>query len=63
MVKSGPDSAFWIRFISMSAQFVHDLVNAHLLSVQYVASQDTAAYALTKGLGATHTGRQGVSSV
>eukprot|EP00975_Prorocentrum_lima_P062312 12884971-Prorocentrum_lima.AAC.1 len=37
----------------MRAHFVHDLVNASLLTVQYVATKDNAANALTKGLGAT----------
>eukprot|EP00975_Prorocentrum_lima_P014705 3117994-Prorocentrum_lima.AAC.1 len=53
MVKPGPDSALRTRCISMRAHVVHDLVNANLPSVQYVASQDNAAYALTKGLAAT----------
>eukprot|EP00975_Prorocentrum_lima_P022719 4784572-Prorocentrum_lima.AAC.1 len=35
------------------AHAVPDLVKGHLLSVQYVASQDNAADALTTGLGAT----------
>eukprot|EP00975_Prorocentrum_lima_P056891 11937272-Prorocentrum_lima.AAC.1 len=53
MVQSGPDSAFRTRFIPIRAYLVHDLVNAHRLSVQYVASEDNAADALTRGLGAT----------
>eukprot|EP00975_Prorocentrum_lima_P033403 7004265-Prorocentrum_lima.AAC.1 len=37
----------------MRAHVVHDLVNANLLNVLYVASQDNAADAVTKGWGAT----------
>eukprot|EP00975_Prorocentrum_lima_P006273 1351447-Prorocentrum_lima.AAC.1 len=47
-----PDSAFGTRFTSMRAHFVHDLVNADLLTVQ-LATQDNAADALPKGSGAT----------
>eukprot|EP00975_Prorocentrum_lima_P016087 3417729-Prorocentrum_lima.AAC.1 len=49
----GPDSSPWTRFRSTRANSVHDLVKANQLSVQYVASQDNAADALTKGSGAT----------
>eukprot|EP00975_Prorocentrum_lima_P065652 12904649-Prorocentrum_lima.AAC.1 len=37
----------------MRAHCVHDRVNASLLTVHYVATQDNAANALAKGLGAT----------
>eukprot|EP00975_Prorocentrum_lima_P050896 10663873-Prorocentrum_lima.AAC.1 len=53
MVKSGPDSAFRARLISRRAHFVPDLVNANLLTVRHVATQDNVADVLTKGLGAT----------
>eukprot|EP00975_Prorocentrum_lima_P033120 6949288-Prorocentrum_lima.AAC.1 len=36
----------------MRAHIVHDLVSAHLICAQHVASQDNAADALTKGSGA-----------
>eukprot|EP00975_Prorocentrum_lima_P029855 6263830-Prorocentrum_lima.AAC.1 len=53
MARSGTDPSFRTRFRSMRAHFVHDLATVHLLSVQYVASQDNPADALTKGLGAS----------
>eukprot|EP00975_Prorocentrum_lima_P037205 7829761-Prorocentrum_lima.AAC.1 len=60
MVTPGPDPSCSTRFIWVRAHVVHYLVNAHLLSAQYVASQDNAVDALTKGLGATTHRKEGL---
>eukprot|EP00975_Prorocentrum_lima_P014518 3079513-Prorocentrum_lima.AAC.1 len=51
MVRAGPDSSFRTRFVSRRSNFVHGLIRAEGLTVEYVASDDNAADALTKGLG------------
>eukprot|EP00975_Prorocentrum_lima_P015493 3282731-Prorocentrum_lima.AAC.1 len=39
-----------IRDSSMRAHFIHDLIAANLMNIEYAPSQENPAYALTKGL-------------
>ena len=50
MVQQGPNAVFKTRFISMRGHFIHDLMGAGLVTVEYVPSQENPADALTKGL-------------
>ncbi len=50
LVQKGPDAAFKTRFISMRGHFIHDMMGAGLVTVEYVPSQENPADALTKGL-------------